>query len=89
MASIGLPGDYQPCGCNGDRPVPKPKPIHARTARGVVHALTVDRIYTTDGRHKINRPGSATGKADCGAITSGAATLTTDPVTCPRCLAKA
>jgi hypothetical protein len=66
-----------------------PSRTHVRTARGVIHALTVGREYTLQGYRTTNRVEFVTGKADCGALTSGAATHTTDPVTCPRCLAKA
>lgn len=61
---------------------------HVRTARGTVHALTVGRTYTLQGYRTTNRAGSVTGKADCGALTSGAATHTTEPVTCARCNAR-
>ncbi|WP_157224305.1 hypothetical protein [Nocardia paucivorans] len=59
--------------------------IHGRAARRTVRALTLGRRYTDQGIRGENRAGSAVGKADCGAITSAAATLTEEPVTCRRC----
>lgn len=61
---------------------------HVRTARGVIHALTIDRTYTDQGRRLSNLAGQSIGKADCGSITSGAGIVTDEPVNCPRCLMK-
>lgn len=59
---------------------------HVRTSRGVIHALTVGREYTDQGRRLTNLAGYSMGKADCGSITSGAGIVTDEPVNCPRCL---
>lgn len=59
---------------------------HVRTSRGVIHALTVGREYTQQWRRLTNLAGFPSGKADCGSLTSGAATVTDEPVNCPRCL---
>lgn len=64
--------------------MPKVGTFHVRTAR-TVHSLTIGREYTEHGRRSTNSADTVIGKADCGAITSGAATHTDQPVTCPRC----
>lgn len=61
---------------------------HVRTSRGVIHALEPGRNYTDQGRRTMNIAGFPSGKADCGSITSGAATVTDEPVNCPRCIAR-
>jgi hypothetical protein len=56
-----------------------------RTAHGTVHALTIGRTYKMYGSPRVNKLGVPNGKADCGALTSSAATLTDEPVTCVKC----
>lgn len=59
---------------------------NVRTARGTIHTLTIGREYRLHGYPCVNREGAETGKADCGSLTSGAAEVTTDAVTCPKCM---
>lgn len=58
---------------------------NVRTGSGTVHTFTAGRARTVRGVRTVNRPDSPVGKADCGAITSAAATLTDEPATCPKC----
>lgn len=59
---------------------------NVRTARGVIHVLTIGREYKLHGYPCTNREGVEMGKADCGSLTSGAAEVTTADATCPKCL---
>lgn len=61
---------------------------NVRTAHGTIHTATIGRTYKIHGLPQKNRAGSATNKADCGALTSMAAEIVTDPVTCLKCLAE-
>ena len=58
---------------------------NVKTAHGVVHSATIGRTYKLYGMPQVNRERVAAGKADCGALTSTAAKVTTDPVTCSKC----
>jgi hypothetical protein len=62
---------------------------NVRSAHGTIHSLTDNRVYIFRGMKAENRPGSKFGKADCGAITSGAARVTDEPVNCAKCLSHA
>lgn len=57
-----------------------------KTAHGTVHSLTDGRRFTNQGLKVTNRAGRVQGKADCGSLTSSAATLTDEPVNCAKCL---
>lgn len=59
--------------------------FNVRTGSGVVHSLTEGRTYTQRGERSTNRRDSMIGRADCGAQTSSAASLTDAAVTCPKC----
>lgn len=61
--------------------------INVRTGAGVVHRLTVGAPWKHYGETFHNLANDAVGKSDCGSRTSSAATITTDPVTCPKCIA--
>jgi hypothetical protein len=58
-----------------------------RTAHGTVHSMTDGRVYRLRGGMYRNRSSSPIGKADCGALTSGAAAVTIADVTCRICSA--
>jgi len=58
-----------------------------RTAHGNVHAMTDGRKFTNAGLKVANQFGRVQGKADCGSLTSSAATLTQEPVNCLKCIA--
>ena len=59
---------------------------NVRTAHGTVHRMTTGRTFKQYGSTRTNRgPVSPCGKADCGALTSAAAKVTSEPVDCPKC----
>jgi hypothetical protein len=60
---------------------------NVRSAHGTVHRFTDGRVYTFRGMRAENAHGSRFGKADCGAITSGAARVTDEPINCAKCQA--
>lgn len=62
--------------------------MNVRTATGTVHHLTVGRTYKQHGATYANKYGERIGRADCGAQTSSAATLTDEPVNCSKCLGR-
>lgn len=62
-----------------------PTAINVRTATGTVHSLTVGRTYKQYGVTCTNKATSQIGRADCGAQTSSAASLTDEPVNCGKC----
>ena len=62
--------------------------FNVRTAHGTIHSMTDGRTYRLYDMTVTNEAGRVTGKADCGAHTSGAAKLTDEPVTCAKCISK-
>ena len=58
-----------------------------RTGHGTVHLMSATRSFQFYGRTRTNDPAYASGKAECGALTSAAASLTTDSITCTKCSA--
>lgn len=65
-----------------------PATYNVRTGHGTVHRMTDGRTYRLHGGGCTNRLGQGAGKADCGTLTSAAATPTDQDVTCPKCLAR-
>ena len=59
---------------------------NVRTAHGTVHQMTAGRTFTMRGSARVNKPEVVNGKADCGALTSSAASHTTEAVNCKSCL---
>lgn len=57
-----------------------------RSAHGRIHILVDGRKYKVHGILFVNRADSMCGRADCGAVTSTAATLTHEPANCERCI---
>lgn len=57
-----------------------------KTAHGTVHKMTDGRKFTNAGIKVTNSRTDVRGKADCGSLTSSAATSTSDPVNCAKCL---
>lgn len=62
--------------------------FQVRTAHGTIHRMNATRSFQFYGRTRTNNPDQVCGKADCGALTSAAAKITTEAVTCPKCIAR-
>lgn len=62
--------------------------FRVQSAHGRIHILTSGRASKRHGIPFVNDATSMCGRADCGALTSGAATLTHAPANCERCIQK-
>jgi hypothetical protein len=59
-----------------------------KTAHGTVHSMTDGRKFTNGGLKVANSRSRVQGKADCGSLTSSAASFTDEPVNCAKCLSR-